>query len=55
MLGAFHNHADRPTARNVRAGDQRFLVATQPLAAGTEITVDYRRQPDLEQPRAGWR
>jgi SET domain-containing protein len=53
-LGRFHNHSDRPTCRNVAVGQYRYLVALRDLQPGDEVTVDYRLQPDLEQPRAGW-
>jgi hypothetical protein len=35
-------------------GSQRFLVTIRPVEAGEELTGDYRLQPDLEQPQAGW-
>ena len=53
-LGEYHNHAIPPTATNVRVGSNRYLVATRDIRPGEEITVDYRLQPDLEQPRPGW-
>lgn len=54
-LGEYHNHAPTPTAANVRVGLVRYLVAARDLRPGDEITVDYRLQPDLEQPRTDWR
>lgn len=54
-LGKFHNHSASPNARNVRYVHRRYLVATRDLWPGEEITVDYRLQPELEQPRADWR
>jgi hypothetical protein len=54
-LGEYHNHSTCPTAINVRRGWQRFLVANRNVMPGEEITVDYRKQPDLEQPKIGWR
>ena len=54
-LGRLHNHSLMPTAQNVRMGDQRFLFAVRPLFPGEEITVDYRLQPEFEQPQPGWR
>jgi hypothetical protein len=53
-LGAFHNHSRTPSAKNVRIDGRRFLVALRDLAPGEEVTVDYRLQPDLEQPAASW-
>jgi hypothetical protein len=54
-LGTFHNHSETPSCRNVTVGSYRYLVALRDLAPGDEVTVDYRLQPDLEQPRPGWR
>jgi hypothetical protein len=53
-LGAFHNHSPSPTCGNHAAAGLRYLIALRDLQPGDEITVDYRLQPDLEQPRAGW-
>lgn len=53
-LGVFHNHSRTPNARNVRVGGKRYLVTARDVQPGEEITVDYRLQPDLEQPRASW-
>ena len=49
-LGAFHNHSDKPNAGNVLRRGVRRLFALEDISAGDEITVDYRQQPDLEQP-----
>jgi hypothetical protein len=50
-VGKYHNHSeDNPTAVNVSQGNKRYLVAARDLPAGTEITTNYRLQPDLEQP-----
>ena len=54
-LGRLHNHSLTPTAQSVRMGDQRFLFASRDLLPGEEITVDYRLQPEFEQPQLGWR
>lgn len=54
-LGAYHNHSTTPNTRNVQIGGKRFLLAERDIYPGEEITVDYRRQPDLEQPHADWR
>lgn len=50
IIGKFHNHSDNPNAHSVTIGNKRFLVALNPLRKGEEITVDYREQPELEQP-----
>ena len=54
-LGRYHNHSERPTARSIlSANGMRQLFANINLAPGDEITVDYRMQPEFEQPQAGW-
>jgi hypothetical protein len=50
MIGRFHNHSDNPNAHSISIGNKRYLAALRPLMKGEEITVDYRRQPELEQP-----
>jgi hypothetical protein len=51
MVGKYHNHSeDNPTAVNISQGNKRYLVAARDLPAGTEITTNYRLQPELEQP-----
>jgi hypothetical protein len=49
-VGRYHNHSDRPNAVNVKIDNERYLIAESPIKEGDEITVDYRKQPDLEQP-----
>ena len=49
-IGKYHNHSDKPTAVNIKKGNQRFLIANTDIPAGVEITTNYRRQPELEQP-----
>jgi hypothetical protein len=51
VVGKYHNHSeDSPTAVNISKGNKRYLVAARDLPAGTEITTNYRLQPELEQP-----
>jgi hypothetical protein len=51
VVGKYHNHSEEnPTAVNVQQGNKRYLVAAVDLMPGTEITTNYRMQPDLEQP-----
>ncbi len=55
-LGRYHNHATSPTAENVlMRRNCRFLIALRDLSPGEEVTVDYRRQPEFEQPEGDWR
>jgi len=53
-LGRYHNHSERPTCANVTDGGVRRLHAIRDLPPGVEITVDYRKQSDLEQPEESW-
>jgi hypothetical protein len=51
IVGKNHNHSENnPTAVNISQGNKRYLVAAKDLPAGTEITTNYRLQPELEQP-----
>ena len=54
-LGKYHNHSEDPTCYNKRVGKKRHLFPHHKLSPGEEITVDYRLQRDLEQPRRGWK
>jgi len=49
-VGAFHNHSDNANTVNVEVGNERYLIVETPIKKGEEITVNYRLQPDLEQP-----
>ena len=50
-IGMFHNHDENtPTAVNIKKGNNRYLVAGGDIKAGTELTTNYRMQPELEQP-----
>jgi hypothetical protein len=51
IVGNYHNHSeDNATALNISNGNKRYLVAAKDLEPGTEITTNYRLQPDLGQP-----
>ena len=55
-LGKYHNHSDQPNCVSVAdaplEGEKysRKMVASRDIPAGEEVTVDYKLQPDLEQP-----
>lgn len=49
-LGRFHNHSENPNSESVLIGSNRYIVTKTPIKKGEEITVDYRQQPELEQP-----
>jgi len=50
IIGKYHNHSDNPNAHSVSIGNKRYLAALRPLKKGEEITINYRQQPELEQP-----
>lgn len=50
ILGRFHNHSETPNSESIKVGNKRFIKAIKKLRKGEEITVDYRKQPELEQP-----
>lgn len=49
-LGKYHNHSENPNSENIKIGNERFIVSLKPIKKGEEVTVDYRKQPELEQP-----
>ncbi len=50
-IGKFHNHDEKkPTMISKKIGNKRYLYANQDLKAGTELTTNYRMQPELGQP-----
>lgn len=49
-LGRKHNHSEKPNSESILIGDARYIKTLRPLKKGEEITVDYRKQPELEQP-----
>jgi hypothetical protein len=53
-IGRHHNHSSEPSCYNDWVGDERHLFPHRDLAPGEEITIDYTKQPDLEQPKMGW-
>jgi len=53
-LGKFHNHSVFPNCKSFKIGNNRYLFSLRDLVKGEEITVDYRKQPELEQPKENW-
>jgi len=50
-IGNLHNHDENtPTAISIKKGNQRYLLAGGDIKAGTELTTNYRMQPELGQP-----
>lgn len=54
-LGRYHNHSDNPSCYNEMLGSTRYLITSIDLFPGDEVTIDYRLQPDLEQPKHNWK
>ena len=50
VLGSYHNHSDNPNTKSLLINNKRYLVSSKPINKGDEITVDYTKQPELEQP-----
>ena len=50
-LGKYHNHSENPNSENIKIDNDRFIVSIKPIKKGEEVTVDYRKQPELEQPK----
>lgn len=49
-IGAMYNHSENPNAMSLKNGNKRSIVVMKNIAPGEEITLDYRKQPELEQP-----
>ena len=49
-IGQYYNHSDTPNAVSELVGSDRYVIASDNISMGGEITLDYRRQPELEQP-----
>ena len=55
-LGRWHNHSEEPTCFSVTDAPiegetyTRTMIAGRNILPDEEITVDYRQQPDMEQP-----
>jgi len=50
VLGNYHNHSENPNTKSLLISNKRYLVSSKPINKGDEITVDYTKQPELEQP-----
>lgn len=49
-IGAFYNHSEKPNAISLKNGNKRSVVVTRDILPDEEIVLDYRKQPELEQP-----
>ena len=54
-LGKCHNHSEDPNVVSRLEGIVRKFFALRDIEPKEEITVDYRRQPELEQPKKSWK
>lgn len=55
QFGAHLNHSCEPNARTRFEGDHYRTYAETDIAPDDEITVDYTKNKDLEQPEDGWK
>ena len=51
----YYNHSENPNCIIRREGNVNLIVANMNIAPHTELTVDYKKQPYLEQPKEGWK
>lgn len=49
-IGALYNHSEQPNAISLKNGNKRSVVVIRDISPDEEITLDYRGQPELEQP-----
>lgn len=49
-IGQYYNHSDTPNAVSALVGGDRYVIVSENISMGGEITVDYRKQPELGQP-----
>ena len=54
-FGAFLNHSPNPTAKSTKGSNGYDPVhALKDISKGDEITLDYTKRADLEQPELNW-
>jgi hypothetical protein len=53
-FGAYINHSSDPNAKTKFEEDQYVTYSEKKINPGDEITVDYKVNPDLEQPDPSW-
>lgn len=54
-FGRYINHCDTPNAETKLEDNYYKTYCTENISPADEITVDYRRNQSLEQPKEGWR
>lgn len=53
-LGVFYNHSKNPNCEVEIDGNILILKSINSIKRNTELTVDYTKQPYLEQPKKDW-
>ena len=51
----YYNHSENPNCIIETEGNINLIIANMNIAPHTELTVDYRNQPYLEQPKESWK
>jgi SET domain-containing protein len=54
-FGSYINHSYTPNAVTKKEGDKYITYAYDNIESGDEITVDYKVNPELEQPDSSWK
>ena len=49
-----YNHSENPNCRIEVEDNITIMIAEKDIMHGEELTVDYTKQPYLEQPKDGW-
>jgi len=50
----YYNHSESPNCVIGTRDNINLIIAKVDIMKGEEITVDYREQPELEQPKEDW-
>ena len=51
----YYNHSKHPNCIVENRDNLKLIIALVDINAGEELTVDYREQKDLEQPKRDWK
>tara|TARA_R110000782_G_scaffold6832_1_gene23339 strand:- start:33533 stop:36802 length:3270 start_codon:yes stop_codon:yes gene_type:complete len=49
-IGQYYNHSESANAISELIGEDRYVIVSTPINKDEEIVLDYREQPELEQP-----
>ena len=50
----YYNHSESPNCVIEARDNINLIIAKVDIMRGEELTVDYREQPELEQPKEDW-